>query len=288
MTGTTMLDADLAYAARGWPVFPVAARGKLPLIPSAHKPGEPPCAGECGRDGHGFNDATTDPERIAEWRRRWPEANTGLRTGVAFDAVDIDGPEGLAALNDYRADRPITWGPEAQTGGDGWHLLHQPSGAGNRAAMLPKVDYRGVGGYIVAPPSIHPSGRPYRWTQAGPETPLEPLPDWLVELVLPPIAPGAAPTAGKIRTLPSAYGRRALEAELGRVAMANEGDRNTQLNRSAFALGQLVAAGVLTADLVVGSLVEAASRAGLSGREVEKTIASGLRNGMRQPRQVSA
>lgn len=70
--------------------------------------------------------------------------------------------------------------------------------------------------------------------------------------------------------------------------MANEGDRNDQLNRSAFALGQLVGAGLLAAELVVGKLVDAAARAGLSGREVENTIASRLRNGLRQPRQVSA
>jgi hypothetical protein len=281
-------DAALDYAARGFLVFPVAPRGKLPAIPSAHGAGESPCAGECGRDGHGFYDATTDPDRITEWWRRWPTANVGLRTGVVFDVVDIDGPEGLAALDSYRADRPVTWGPEVRTGGGGWHLFHLPTGAGCRTAMLPKVDFRGAGGYVVAPPSIHPSGRPYSWHEmAGPDEPLEPLPDWLLELVLP-APPAPAPTNGKIRTLPSAYARRALESELGRVAMACEGDRNHQLNRSAFALGQLVASGALTAEVVVAGLVDAAARAGLAGREVEKTIASGLRNGMRSPRQVPA
>ena len=286
---SAFLDAALDYASRGWPVFPIAPRGKLPVIPSAHGPAEPACAGECGRDGHGFYDATTDPDRIAEWWRRWPTANIGVRTGVLFDVVDIDGPEGLAALDAYRADRPVTWGPEARTGGGGWHLFHLPTGAGNRAGVLTKVDFRGAGGYIVAPSSIHPSGRPYRWTEmAGPDEALEPLPAWLLELVLPAPTPAATPTAGRIRALPSAYGRRALEAELGRVALASPGDRNHQLNRSAFALGQLVGAGVLAAELVVASLVEAAARAGLSGREVEKTIASGLRKGMREPRQVRA
>ena len=285
---STTLEAALDYAGRDWAVFPIAPRGKLPVIPSAHGQTESPCAGECGRDGHGFYDATTDPDRIAEWWRRWPAANIGLRTGVLFDVVDIDGPEGLAALDAYRADRPVTWGPEARTGGGGWHLFHLPTGAGNRAGVLAKVDFRGAGGYVVAPPSIHPSGRPYRWAElAGPGEALEPLPDWLLQLVLPAPAPAATPTAGRIRSLPSAYGRRALEAELGRVALASPGDRNHQLNRSAFALGQLVGAGVLAAELVVSSLVEAAARAGLSGTEVEKTIASGLRKGLSQPRQVA-
>jgi hypothetical protein len=285
-----MLDDALDYAARGWPVFPVAPRGKLPLIPRAHRPDDGPCHGECGREGHGLYDASTDAGRIREWWRRWPLANIGLRTGVAFDVVDIDGPEGLEALNAYRADRPITWGPEAITGGGGWHLLHLPSGAGNRAGLLPHVDYRGAGGYIVAPPSIHPSGKRYQWAEmAGHDEPLEPLPAWLVELVLPtPPPPAAGSSVVRVGQLPSAYGRRALEVELGRVAMAGKGTRNDQLNRSAFALGQLVGSGVLDAELVVTSLIEAAGRAGLVGHEVEATIASGLRNGLRQPRQMPA
>lgn len=166
--------AALDYAASGWPVFPVAPRGKLPLLPSAHKDGDPPCRGECGREGHGCHDATTDVDRIATWWKRYPKANIGLATGVVFDVVDIDGQEGLDALNAYRAERPITWGPEAQTGGGGWHLFHQVSGAGNRAGLVRKVDFRGAGGYVVALPSVHPSGGIYQWTQAGPDEPLEP------------------------------------------------------------------------------------------------------------------
>lgn len=286
-------DAALDYAALGWPVFPVAPRGKLPVIPKAHAAGEQPCRGECGRDGHGLYDATTDSARIAAWWDRWPAANPGLRTGMAFDVLDIDGREALDALNVFRAGRPSGWGPEALTGGGGWHLFYLPTGAGNRAGLLAAhIDYRGAGGYVVAPPSVHPSGERYRWAEmAGPEEPLEPLPPWLLELVRPPAPSRPAPTApvsGAVRTLPSSYGRRALESELGRVAMAAEGSRNDQLNRSAFALGQLVAAGSLDAEVVARGLIEAAERAGLTGREVEATIASGLRNGMRSPRQMPA
>ncbi|MFN2555685.1 MAG: bifunctional DNA primase/polymerase [Nitriliruptorales bacterium] len=171
---TTHLDDALYYARElGWPVFPVAPRGKLPLI--AKRDG-----------GKGLHDATTNEETIRAWWARCPAANIGLRTGVTFDVVDIDGPKGLDALNTVRADRPMTWGPEAVTGGGGWHLLHSPAGAGNRAGIVSHVDYRGDGGYIVAPPSVHPSGERYFWAPgAGPDEPLEPLPDWLAEFVFP-------------------------------------------------------------------------------------------------------
>src|ERR1039458_2652020 len=78
-----MLEAALAYASRGWPVLPCEPRGKRPL----------------GRFvAHGLTEATTDPATIEEWWRAEPEANIGLRTGVAFDALDVDSDEGMAAL----------------------------------------------------------------------------------------------------------------------------------------------------------------------------------------------
>ncbi len=283
------LDFALYYSRElGWPVFP------------AHSIRDGRCtcgAADCGSPGkhprtvNGLHDAATDEATIREWWSRWPEANVALRTGIAFDVVDIDGQNGLDALNRYRADRPMTWGPEAVTGRGGWHLLHLPSGGKNRARIVDHVDYRGQSGYIIAPPSFHVSGRRYLWAPgAGPDEPLEPLPEWLRELVLPrPVTPlptrtGATRGTGRA----SAYAMRALESELGRVALAPVGQRNDQLNRSAFALGQLVAGGALSLDLVVDRLVEAAARAGLTGREVEATITSGLRNGARQPRQVPA
>ncbi|MDQ3640430.1 MAG: bifunctional DNA primase/polymerase [Actinomycetota bacterium] len=222
-----LLDAALDYARRGWPVFPLVPKGKLPVIPSAHERGEPPCRAECGREGHGLYDATTDEATIRRWWGHWPRANIGVRTGVAFDVVDIDGQEALDALNAYRSGGPITWGPEVVTGGRGWHLWHLPSGAGNRAGLLgAHIDYRGAGGYVVAPPSVHPSGERYVWAAdigAGPDEPLEPLPAWLHELVLPP-RPVAHPSSAQIAPARlDAYGQRALDAELGRVAMAAEG-----------------------------------------------------------------
>ncbi|MFO0932928.1 MAG: bifunctional DNA primase/polymerase [Planctomycetota bacterium] len=103
-----MLDAALAYARAGLPVFPIAPGGKLPAIPSAHPKGDPQrglCHGECGRDGHGFHDATTDETRIRAWWETWPDANIGLRAGEAsgFDVVDLDtqkGGEGADASED--------------------------------------------------------------------------------------------------------------------------------------------------------------------------------------------
>src|SRR3954463_16443607 len=78
MTPTVdFLERSSAYAALGWPVFPVEPTGKRPAIPKAE-------------GGRGVHDATCDPARIEVWARRWPDANVGLACGVAFWALDVD------------------------------------------------------------------------------------------------------------------------------------------------------------------------------------------------------
>jgi hypothetical protein len=143
---SALLDAALAYAARAWPVLACRPRGKTPLLE------------------HGLHDATLDPDQIRAWWARHPAANVGLRTGVAFDVLDVDGPAGESALNGALPDaeaEPVD-GPTVATG-RGWHVYLAPTGRGNRAGVVVGVDWRGAGGYVVAPPSIHPRGATYPW-----------------------------------------------------------------------------------------------------------------------------
>jgi len=281
----------LAYAAIGGLVFPLAPRGKLPAIANPHPAGSPEratCRGECGLDGHGLRDGTTDPDRIVRWWTRWPAANIGLRTGVGFDVLDVDGEEGdraLGAIARQAGDLEMrTDGPMAETA-HGSHLFFAATGAGNRAGLVPKVDWRGAGGYVAAAPSIHPSGHRYAWLPGlGPDTPLEPPPSWLLQLVLPPAPVPGMPPALLHRGGRHAYGRRALEAEVGRLALAQVGTRNHALNSAAFSLGQLVAGGELDPSEVAGALLTTAVRIGLTGPEAEATISSGMRRGLELPR----
>lgn len=291
----TLYAAALGYAGRGWPVFPVVPGGKLPLVPSAHPVGDPlrgSCRGECGRDGHGLYDASTDPEHIASWWTTTSRANVGLRTGVAFDVLDVDvkdadGIATLASLLDEHGCLPPV--PSVATPSGGLHYYFRPTGAGNGARFLPGLDWRGAGGYVVAPPS-NVDGKPYDWG-VGPNTELCDAPAWLVALLKPRTSPAPArnraPAGTAVRS-PSAYAQRALEAEVGRLLLTPEGARNDALNRAAYYLGQLVAAGALDAREVVEALVVAAERIGLEAGEIHDTIESGLNRGMAKPRRLPA
>lgn len=146
----TLLDSALAYAAHGWAVFPCRPRGKMPIT------------------AHGVKDATTDPDKIEAWWTDTPDANIGIATGAPSGiwVVDIDGEAGLQSLR-----RLATIGHElpmtvSSGTGHGTHLFYAiPPGATirNRAGVWAGVDIRGDGGYVIAPPSLHPSGKTYRW-----------------------------------------------------------------------------------------------------------------------------
>lgn len=144
-----MLEAALAYAALGWPVFPLRANEKRPAT------------------RNGFKNATTDPDRIRAWWMRHPDHNIGLPTGLAFDVIDIDPPAGALSYTALLADDliPDTHG-QAATASGGLHLYVEPTGDGNRAGIQPGIDYRGLGGYVVAPPStLGERGRAWTWIQ---------------------------------------------------------------------------------------------------------------------------
>jgi len=174
-------------------------------------------------------------------------------------------------------------GPEVRTGGGGRHSWFRPTGYGNRVRLLPGVDWRGAGGYVLAPPSRHASGSAYAWVRRPGER-LPEGPPVLRELIAgPAIFHDDRPIAH-----PDRYAAAALEAETDRVARAPVGTRNDTLNRAAFALGRLVGAGLLDATEVAYELDAAARHAGLGRAEIRRTIRSGMTAGRRQPVDTAA
>jgi hypothetical protein len=168
-----ILEAALDYRERGWSVVPVVPRAKRPLI--RWQP---------------FQEKIASEEDIRAWYRRTPEANVSIVTGALSGLVVLDvdprhgGAESLTALTKDHGALPRTM--ESKTGGGGRHLYFRHPGGElrNRAGLAAGLDVRGDGGVIVAPPSIHPSGKPYRWRKGrgpGEAAPAE-MPTWLVAL----------------------------------------------------------------------------------------------------------
>jgi Bifunctional DNA primase/polymerase, N-terminal len=292
-----MTRAALGYAAADIPVFPCYS-----VVPQQLEGGAAmvcTCGDlDCASPGkhpvlrHGVKEATSDVDRVVAWWAQHPGANIGIATGIAFDVLDLDGPEGVAAMREFVAEHglDLAQAPVVRTGSGGFHYLLAPSGGGNRVHFLPHVDWRGLGGYVIAPPSRHASGRRYEWI-VGRTLPqdgrLPVVPDPLLEKVR-----RHAPEVDLsiVRFTPDdtqhPYGRTALVGELDKIRSAPEGARNYTLNVGACKLFSLVAGGVLDEGEVRRGLQSAALEAGLTPREIGATVESAYRYGTQRPRGI--
>jgi hypothetical protein len=157
--------AALVYAAAGFPVFPCLPRDKSPhtdLVP------------------HGHKEATTDPAKIERWWTAEPQANVGLVPGPGYAVVDVDPANGgrasLRALANGRALSTLT----AETGGGGQHYLFSDAPEGLPGKLADGIDLKRHGrGYVVVSPSIHPSGRRYKWADGWKPDTIAKWPAWL-------------------------------------------------------------------------------------------------------------
>lgn len=159
-----MLDAALAYQERGWSVIPISPSSKTPLVSWTE-----------------YQNRIATPQEINEWWRKNPNANIGIVTGRVSNLVviDIDSRKG-ATPHGIVAQNPSNF--IAKTGGGGFHLYYSRPDAENVPNRVDKsgIDIRGDGGYVVAPPSIHPSGTQYDWLKAGDDYPLTQAPAFVV------------------------------------------------------------------------------------------------------------
>jgi hypothetical protein len=249
----------------------------------------------CGHDKrpvtqHGFHDATRDPSEIKAQFGTPGAAMIGVPTGqgAGFFVVDLDvknGGQGLEwlAANQHRL--PDTRRHKTRSGGV--HLLFaMPQGriirnsAGRIAAG---VDVRGNGGYIIAPPSPG-----YLVDEAMAPAP---APAWLLDLIDPPKAPEAPRPAPAPRQSGDGtrYGMTALDNECQAILSAADGAKHDTLNRAAFSIGGLVAAGELIEGPAFAAL--ASALAGIRHRcedypAAQKTLAGAFRAGMAKPREA--
>jgi hypothetical protein len=290
---TALLEAALGYAARGIPVYPAHWPRRIP--------GEASLACSCRRGPacdrpakhplvrHGVNDATTNQAQLKRWWQRWPDANIGLATGVVFDALDVDGPAGVAALCQLACTADLRLhGPLVRTGGGGWHHWFVPTGLGNRPPRgLPHVDWRGKGGCVLAPPGRHISGGSYRWLRGLDQTPLPEVPTGLRTLLEPQTPPSdRADTPTRRVPVGHLYGRRVLADELAQLQQAPPRTRNRTLNACAFKVYRYVSGGILDADQVTAAFTDTALAIGLDAAEVRRTLASARAAGLANPRGV--
>lgn len=229
-------DVALEYARRGWAVFPLHHPDERGVCSCSKGVScDPQNIGKHPRTKNGLSDATTDECQVRAWWRKWPRANVGLAMGKisGLVAIDVDpragGDASLAELFDEHGAFPETL--EAVTGGGGFHFLFSHPGVkfkNSTSKIAEGLDVKTDGGYIVAAPSLHASGKRYAWRgEAQPS----PMPEWLLTLIL----TESAKPEGKAAAAGATARRAATASRTTGGAIILNGERNERLFRIACA-----------------------------------------------------
>lgn len=257
-------EAARSYAAAGFSVFPCKTRSKEPDTP------------------HGYKDATTDQEAIDRWWSSNPEANVAIATIGDLVVIDTDdrhgGDETWAKLAQDLRDVPA--GPFAITPGGLHNYFRDPT---ERA--VPSKDRLGKGcdvkarsGYVIAPPSVHPSGAEYLWGRGHSllDCDLPTLPDYFVERIAERREP-IRPVLRRTVAHPNEY----LERQCREIEQAAEGQRHDTIMRNsvrcALRIGRDVSPDVLFAALTGAGLHAVGEQ---RRNEVLRTVHDGLEFGL--------
>jgi hypothetical protein len=201
-----MLRTALQLAERGLHVFPCWARDKRPAT------------------ANGCKDATVDPIAITQWWQADPHLNIGVATGKVSDifVLDVDDGSAETALRNLEATHGILPPSVEVITGRGRHVyfkMPQTPVRNSAGKIAPGIDTRGDGGYVLVPPSLHPSGRRYHWSVDSAST-LAEAPGWLLARVTAPA--------------PNGNGHAATPATAWRDLLANgvaEGQRDCSITR---------------------------------------------------------
>lgn len=182
------LEAALWYATKlNWAVFPLhsVVDGKCTCGKDCPSPAKHP------RTSNGVLAATTDTHTIRNWFTKHPISNVGIATGriSGIFVLDVDthlndGYDTLEALTDQYGQLPDT--VQAITGSGGSHFFFKyAEGIGNKTNLFRSIDIRGDGGYIVAAPSVHISGKKYEFEVSSypHEQPIAEAPEWLIQAI---------------------------------------------------------------------------------------------------------
>jgi hypothetical protein len=229
-------------------------------------------------------------ETIAKWAAT--DGNVGIVTGAISGLVVLDLDSADAVAEAHRRGLPASTVVVKTARGEHWYFRHPGGTIRNGTNVFPGADFRGDGGYVVGAGSIHETGVVYTYHQPPGLVELAEMPKWLLDLVTKPANSAGGASEPKWETeavhqcseLTTRYGASALEREVAVLRQSPEGERNNQLNKSAFAIAQLSAGGQIDEQEAIPSLRAAGLAAGLLEQEVDATLASGWKAGLALPR----
>ncbi len=249
---------------------------------------------------NGLTNASTNAATITAWWQRYPNANIGLVTGGEIDVIDVDGaiPAYQALIEEMGAPEHVATVLTGR-GDGGLHIYCTPGGnktiPNGKHGLPNKIEVKGAGGYVVAPPSRHVSGGTYTYLTeiTGTIHGKKPLATWLAELdtepapvvpIRPTMTMPSMPASGDNVTK---YRNAVIQSACDAIAHAGEGGRWMALATEAVPkIARGIAGGLIAHDVGTYALEGAARQAGLEASEVARIpemIDLMLAQGIKQP-----
>lgn len=283
-------EAALAYARAGYAVIPVSSTNKKSI-------------GTWKDKSHDYKNGLVDEGTVKDWWSNNLNAGIAMITGEVSGVFVVDIDEGLKddgtrknglanfeALCDQHNYKPNTLTVRSAHGG--YHLYYNmPGGYDLRCSenkLAKNIDIRANGGYVIVPPTILADGGKYETFK---KEQVADAPQWLIDLI---INNKSFPDSNSqsVHTTETSgihpYAAKALKNECEILANTPEGQRNSQLNKSAFAIGQLIPGGYIQEGKVREELEQAALKTGMDYRSdgILATIDSGMKAGKENPRTI--
>jgi hypothetical protein len=276
--------AARAYARLGLPVLPlyhVLPDGACACRKQEHAPGGSDVgrAGKHPRNKGGVPDASTHPQRVDSWWLRWPQAGIGIATGKGIDVIDIDSRVALQDIADLlsaeRVPQALALARSGRSGDEGLHwVIPSVAGSRNQVGLLPAVDYRGLGGYVVVAPSLHRSLGRYAWLSdvSLPEgdacrgRALQVSLSW----------EQSVPAQSDVGPQERVWAEKRLAGQAADVRAAAPGQRNRAVYDAALRMGPCVQQGWIARTRVEAEILTAYQAAGGLGSDVGRTLARGI------------
>jgi putative DNA primase/helicase len=271
--------AAIEYLKLGFSVIPIQPKGKKPEASVLPRDVDNKARWEV------YTLRPPLPDEARQWFENRPSLNIGIVTGrvSGIVVVDLDGQEGTESFKKLVSGtrNPTCW----VVTGNGYHgYFKYPSNStiGNRVGVLPGVDIRSDGGYVVAPPSVHISGKVYDWNRRFPHRGvLAELPSVLLsKLTEQKASVGPSPALKAQATGQHAeIATRIFEHQCACLQSAPTSSRNNQLNLSTYTLARIAQTGALSESVVRDAMRSIALSIGLGEREIERTIDSAFKAG---------
>ncbi|MFD2768264.1 bifunctional DNA primase/polymerase [Micromonospora eburnea] len=286
-----ILTAALGYAAAGWPAF-LLSRTKRPLANCENCPSDPPAHDPQGcrcLTCHGFYAATRDPKALRRMVSLVPGGMLAIRTGSpsGLVVVDVDPDHGginsLTGLVQRGLCPPTRW---VRTGSGGLHLYYRHPGPHTRircsaGLIAPGIDIRADGGYVIAPPSVHPvTRRPYTWADTS-----VPVVEMAPALITACQGTDRQPRPAATRPATTSSRRGAisnpdalLDALLTTVRTSGPGRRRVTLYGAARGVARIIAAGAISTTDGYTALLDVGLAVGQTEKSARAAILGGFRD----------